>query len=207
MYKMKLFSSNLDHLGKAGRRGPISWGKIKPAPQLLVNSRFFLKNSTFGDPMRIQLRDLTRNWRSWALKESEGDPFSFYTGEEEAKARLGKGKERLVEENRGEEEEEEEEEEVEEEEVVVGGQEDKDQEERPVATQRLPKPPTPDFEVDEGIFLPSQCENSFQKVACLRLLAPRWGDEGTTFHSLVKRVAILEVSVQPVITFISYSHH
>jgi len=127
------------------------------------------------------------------LKESEGDPFTFYTAAEEEKQKKGKG--RLVEENgEGEEEEEEEEEQEEEEEVVVEPDQE-DQEENPTATQRLPKPPISAFEVDGGIFLPSQCENSHHMIACLHLLAPRWGDEGIAFHSLVKRVATLEVSV------------
>ena len=39
------------------------------------------------------------------------------------------------------------------------------------------------------------------------MLAPKWGDEGAAFHSLVERVATLEVSDQPIIIFISYSHH
>lgn len=214
MYDINLFLSNLGYLGQAGRRGPIPWGKIKSAPQLLVDSRFILKTVTFGDPMRIHLRDLTKYWKGWALKESEGDPFSFYTGEEEAKLKKGKG--RLVEENekgKGRQGEEGEEEEGEEEDKGVDEEEEdeeedeEDEEETPATAKRLPKPPTPAFDIDKGIFLPSQCENSFQKVACLQLLAPRWGDEGMAFHSLVKRVATLEVSVQPIVIFISDSCH
>ena len=202
MYDTNPFSSNLGYLGQAGRRGSIPWGKIKSTPQLLVYSRFLLKSATFGDPMRIQLRDLREYWKSWAFKESEGDPFSFYSDKEERRVKKGKG--RPVEEDGGEDEEEEQDQDQEE---GGKGDEDEDEEESPVTTPSLPKPPIAAFEIDEGIFLPSQCENSSQKVACLQLLAPEWGDEGATFHSLIERVATLEVSVQPLIIFMSNFHH
>jgi len=196
----------LDYLGQAGRRGSISWGKIKATPQLLVPSRFLLRTVTFGDPLRIQLNNLREYWTSWAFKESEGDPFFFYSDKEEVKIKKGKG--RAVEDE--EEEEEEEEEEAGKEKGAKGDEdedEDEDQEENPVTTPSLPKAPIAAFEIDEGIFLPSQCEDSAQKVACLHLLVPKWGDKSTIFHSLVEKVATLEVSVQLLIISISYSHH
>jgi hypothetical protein len=225
MYITSPFLSNLGYLGQAGRKGSIPWGRIKSIPHLFMNPRFVLKTATLGNPMRIQLQDVTAYWRALALSESKGDPFFFYHDEEEAGQRKGKGKGRQVEEDEEEEEQEGEDQDGEDQDGEDQDGEDQDGEDQdgedqdgedqdgegqdkiPVAPANLPKPPTPDFEIDEGIILPSQSEDSTHKIACLHMLTPWLGEEGEHFHSLVNRVAALEVSAQLLVISMSYSHY
>jgi len=118
----------------------------------------------------MNLKDIEVYWKAWVQKEAKGDPFSFLSGE-------GDGEE---EQDGKEQEEEEEEEEL-----------------HPTISKssiRPPTPPTPDFNIDNGIPLPCQCDTPALRTICLQQLAPKWGDTGKTFQTLISQVDALEVS-------------
>ena len=53
------------------------------------------------------------------------------------------------------------------------------------ATRRLPIPPTPEFDIDQGLSLPFQCDTPPLRTLLLKELAPRWGDSGRTYHAML----------------------
>jgi hypothetical protein len=132
----------------------------------LIHPKFILETK-LGDPTRINLEDVKLYWNHWVLKEAAGDPFCFLTGGE------------------GEEEEEEEEEE----------------EAHPTTKKAPTKPstrpptsPTPGFEIDSNIPIPSQCDTPAARTICLKRLAPRGTDAGKSFLTIVKQVDAFKVS-------------
>ena len=118
-------------------------------------------------------------WKDWVLKESDGDPFSFRIDK-------GKGREKKVV------EEEEEEEEIQEDQKDQVDEDQEDQEKRPLAAEKPAIPPTPAFDIDNGIPLPCQCKTPLSRTHLLQLLVQKWGS-GKAFHTLVKLVDDLEV--------------
>jgi len=71
-----IFLSNLSQLEQSGRKGRITWGKIKTDPKSLINPEFLLKTK-LGNPTRMSLKDISAYWNHWISKDKEGDPFSF----------------------------------------------------------------------------------------------------------------------------------
>ena len=141
----------------------------------------FLLDVPIGDPTRIPLEDVKLYWKAWVSLEAKGYPFSFLSGEEE------------------EEQEQEQEQEQEEE-----------QEEEEETHSKVKKPPTKqltppqDFDCDDGIPLPYQCDTSASRTICLLRLVSESGNSGKTFHTLVRQVDALEVSFVSIIQFSSY---
>ena len=139
---------------------------------------FFL-DVPIGDPTRIPLEDVKLYWKAWVSLEDKGSPFSFLSGEEE--------------------EEQEQEQE----------QEQEEQEEQETHS-KVKKPPTKqltppqDFDCDDGIPLPYQCDTSASHTICLLRLVSESGNSGKTFHTLVRQVDALEVSFVSIIQFPSY---
>ena len=130
-------------------------------------------------PPRIPLEDVKLYWKAWVSLEAKGYPFSFLSGEEQ-------------------EEQEEQEQEQE--------QEQEEQE----THSKVKKPPTKqltppqDFDCDDGIPLPYQCDTSASHTICLLRLVSESGNSGKTFHTLVRQVDTLEVSFVSIIQFSSY---
>jgi hypothetical protein len=111
------------------------------------------------------LKDVKAYWALWVSKEAKGDPFSF----------------------------------IREKVVVVGEVEEEEEEEetQPTTSKPLikaPTPPTPTFDIDNGIPLPLQCNTPVLRTICLNQLGPKWGDASKTFHTLVELVDALKVS-------------
>ena len=71
--------------------------------------------------------------------------------------------------------------------------EDEEEGEDMPATGRLPIPPTSEFDIDQGIPLPCQCNTPAVRTLLLKKLAPEWGSTGKGYHALVKLVDALEV--------------
>ena len=139
----------------------------------------FLLDVPIGDPTGIPLEDVKLYWKAWVSLEAKGYPFSFLSGEEQ-------------------EEQEEQEQEQE--------QEQEEQE----THSKVKKPPTKqltppqDFDCDDGIPLPYQCDTSASRTICLLRLVSESGNSGKTFHTLVRQVDTLEVSFVSIIQFSSY---
>ena len=137
----------------------------------------FLLDVPIGDPTRIPLEDVKLYWKAWVSLEAKGYPFSFLSGEEE------------------EEQEQEQEQEQEEEEETHS---------------KVKKPPTKqltppqDFDCDDGIPLPYQCDTSASRTICLLRLVSESGNSGKTFHTLIRQVDALEVSFVLIIQFPLY---
>jgi hypothetical protein len=170
-----------------------------------MHPRFILENK-IRDPTRMTLNEVRAYWKHWVLKSSKGYQFSFLT---RGDAKRGKGKEDEEEESdEGSQENEDEEEEEERKEGDEDEDEDEDEDRgNTLATQRPPSPPTPDFNIDEGIPLPCQCDTPAVRTSCLQKLAPKWDASGKIYHNLVKLVDTMEVSSILVSAFDYISSH
>ena len=93
----------------------------------------------------------------------------------------------------------------------LSGEEEEEQEQEQEETHsKVKKPPTKqltppqDFDCDDGIPLPYQCDTSASHTICLLWLVSESGNSGKTFHTLVRQVDALEVSFVSIIQFPSY---
>ena len=134
----------------------------------------FLLDVPIGDPTGIPLEDVKLYWKAWVSLEAKGYPFSFLSGEEEEE------------------------------------QEQEQEQEEQETHSKVKKPPTKqltppqDFDCDDGIPLPYQCDTSASCTICLLWLVSKSGNSGKTFHTLVRQVDALEVSFVSIIQFSSY---
>lgn len=170
---MILFISNLSYLDKSGRRGRISWSKVKADPESLIDSRF-LSDIILWDPPRMSLQDVSAYWKDWVSKDQEGDPFSFFSLDDNSDRDKGKG-------------------------ANDGDRDNGDGGAQEGAMEQPPSPPDnylPDdhFSVDDDIPLPLSCKTPSQRTSCLQQLIYDHGEPNKTFHKLVKAVDTLEVS-------------
>ena len=93
----------------------------------------------------------------------------------------------------------------------LSGEEEEEQEQEQEETHsKVKKPPTKqltppqDFDCDDGIPLPYQCDTSASRTICLLRLVSESDNSGKTFHTLVRQVDTLEVSFVSIIQFSSY---
>ena len=96
----------------------------------------------------------------------------------------------------------------------LSGEEEEEQEQEQEQEQethsKVKKPPTKqltppqDFDCDDGIPLPYQCDTSASRTICLLRLVSESDNSGKTFHTLVRQVDALEVSFVSIIQFSSY---
>ena len=134
----------------------------------------FLLDVPIGDLTRIPLEDVKLYWKAWVSLEAKGYPFSFLSGEEEEE------------------------------------QEQEQEQEEQETHSKVKKPPTKqltppqDFDCDDGIPLPYQCDTSASHTICLLRLVSESDNSGKTFHTLVRQVDTLEVSFVSIIQFSSY---
>ena len=90
----------------------------------------------------------------------------------------------------------------------LSGEEEEEQEQE--THSKVKKPPTKqltppqDFDCDDGIPLPYQCDTSASRTICLLRLVSESDNSGKTFHTLVRQVDTLEVSFVSIIQFSSY---
>ena len=113
------------------------------------------------------LENLEAYWKVWVLQEAQGHPFSFLTGSEEEEQ---EGQGGSQDEEQGDQENE---------------QEDQENEQEDSAENQPPIPPTPEFNIDNGIPLPCQCDTPDLRTFCLQQLVPKFGATGKTFHVVV----------------------
>lgn len=119
----------------------------------------------------MSLKNIKFYWKAWALKQDEGDPFSFLEPGEEDKDDGDQDQYQ-----REDDDEEEEEEQT-----------------HNQSSTRPPIPPTLDFSTDRGIPLPCECDSPAARTVCLQQLTQKWGN-GKGFNILVGLVDALEVS-------------
>lgn len=142
----------------------------------------------------MSLQDIEAYWKDWVARKSEGDPFSFWSGKGNGKAREERGEEEG--DGDGDDDEEDEEKGKEGKKNQRDGKDDGDEDDETIpAAEGSPAPLGPEFDIDKGILLPCQCETPALRTTCLQKLAPEWGNVSKTFHNLVKLVDTLKVSL------------
>ena len=174
-----------------------------------------MKTASFGDPVRLPLSDIREYWKTWASKQSAGEPFFFYTSNQERSKKReafqkGQGENSEVEdedkegegdeekededkEGEGDEEKEDEDKEGEGDEEKEDEEQNKEGEEQQNGAEQPPIPTAPVLEIDSAIPLPCQCDTSPDKIACLNLLTVGWDDDGIAFKDLINKVDTLVV--------------
>ena len=90
VFLLLLSISNLSYPAKSGRRGRISWSKIRTDLESLIDAKF-LFGPKFEDPTRMSLQDVTVYWKGWASMDEEGDPFSFFSLDDDSDKGKGDG--------------------------------------------------------------------------------------------------------------------
>ena len=122
----------------------------------------------------MSLQDVSAYWKDWVSKDQEGDPFSFFSLDDNSDRDKGKG-------------------------ANDGDRDNGDGGAQEGAMEQPPSPPDnylPDdhFSVDDDIPLPLSCKTPSQRTSCLQQLIYDHGEPNKTFHKLVKAVDTLEVS-------------